>query len=301
MTYQKLIDINNAHYHPASLIAVSKVFARAVKQMNIREWKAFIFALTKIKWTETNPSIVYLDKNDLADLLGIHTDSKRLSAKIFEEIKDMVPHSHIIIKDRDSDFCDSGTFIKHVTTRQKGKVIIQLEEDYMKLFQNLNGQNPYITMWSGDLFQMKSERAILFYESLRLNSDTRVTNSKVYSTKELKELFNMPRTGKGSYMKFSPQKNTEVFDRANFERYVLLPVFEDLKKCKMINIVLTPSGRYWIKEKDGNSVLGYRISWTVRIQKEDIENSVATEKENINQNGIEALCPNDDSDILYFP
>ncbi len=253
-----------------SLVAVSKVFARASKQMNIKEWKAFIYALTKITWTQENNNEVILDKKQLAELLGINSDMRHLSQDLLDEIGELPPHSHIIIKTADQNYCSSGTFINRIDFANN-IVVIKFEPDYMKLFQKLDSANPYITMWSGDLFSMKNERAILFYEDLRLHSDTRVTNTKLYATKELKQLFDIPKQGKGSYMHFSKQKGEDIFDRANFEKYVLLPVCEDLKKCSMIRLLTTEQGNYWTKEKDGNSVIGYRFMWEI-AQNQQIEN-----------------------------
>ncbi len=242
------------------LIAVSKVFARALKQMNLAEWKTFIFALTQIKWTEANKSIIRLDKKDLAEKIGINSDIDHLSDHIKRAIGDIPAHS--LLKFESGDNWENGNFIRKIGC-YKNVIRLTFEEDYLSLFQELDKEKKYITLWADDLFSMTSERSILFYEDLRLHSDTRTTNSRIYSTKDLKELFNIPKNGKGSYMHFSKQKNQEIFDRANFEKYVLTPLCEDLKKCSMINLCTFEEGGYWEKVKKHGYVVGYRFVWDV--------------------------------------
>ena len=52
------------------------------------------------------------------------------------------------------------------------------------------------------------------------------------------------------------------FDRNNFEKKVIDPLFEDLAKCKMITPVLQPDGKYYEKVKVNGRVRGYRFYWT---------------------------------------
>ena len=71
-------------------------------------------------------------------------------------------------------------------------------------------------------------------------------------------MFEIPKEGKGSYMR----KNGH-FDRPAFEKYVIDPLCEDLKKCKMIHLVIQPDGKPYEKVKRGNRVDGYRFYWTI--------------------------------------
>jgi hypothetical protein len=47
-----------------------------------------------------------------------------------------------------------------------------------------------------------------------------------------------------------------------FEKRVLDPLCDDLAKCKMINLILQPDGKYYEKVKSGKRVQGYRFYWT---------------------------------------
>ena len=240
---------------PEKMFAVSDIFARAKKQMNLAEYKTFVYALTQVKWTEEMPNTVYLDKKTLASIVGIHSDSDHLSGDLKESIEKLPEHSKLEFADRDLDLYEFGVFVTRVTML-KGRVKIKFEEDYLSLFGNL--QKDFITMWGADIFQMRSERSITFYEYLRYNSDTRTQNEKGIGVKFLKELFGIPKEGKGSYM-----REKGGFNRAEFEKKVIDPLCEDLSHCKMIQLIVNEDGKLYEKVKNGNRVMGYRFRWVV--------------------------------------
>ena len=59
---QMSIDDLYAIEIPENLFAVSKVFARARKQMSLAEFKAFTYALTNMRFTEQSDNKLLLDK-----------------------------------------------------------------------------------------------------------------------------------------------------------------------------------------------------------------------------------------------
>lgn len=240
---------------PESVFAVSKIFAKARKEMNLAEYKTFVYALTQVKFTQDMPHYVYLDKKTAAKIVGIHSDTEHLSVDLNRSIGELPKHSFLTFKDEELDIYDNGCFVTRVTML-KNKVRIKFDDEYLKLFSNL--ENDYITMWSSDIFGMKSERTIDFYEDLRLNSDTRITNSKGFGIKALKEMFGIPKDGKGSYM-----RKDGHFDRTAFEKRIIEPLCEDMANCKMINLIQQPDGKYYEKVKRGGRVLGYRFEWTI--------------------------------------
>ena len=239
-----------------SLIAVSKVFASAIKQMNLAEWKTFVMALTHIKWTEQNKRFVRLDKKDLAEIVGVNSDTDHLSQNLKRAIGDLPSHS--MLKFENGEDWINGCFITQIACF-KNIVRVKFEEDYMPLFEELNKEKNYITMWADDLFKMSSERSILFYEELRLHSDTRKENSRIYGIKDFKQLFNIPKDGEGSYM-----NKDGHFARAHFEKRIIDPICKDLANCQMINLSINADGKLYrkIKNKHGN-VLGYEFQWVV--------------------------------------
>ena len=243
--------------YQAPMVATSKVFASAIKQMHLREWKTFIYALTHIRWMEPNGNRVKMNKWKLAELLESNADSSDINAVLRKSLGDIPKHSFLEFESKDKKEWDNGCFISRIGVRGD-YVYLTFTQEYLPLFSELQREGRYITMWAEDLFKMRSERSILFYESLRLHSDTRTTNSRIYGIRDLKEMFGIPKEGKGSYM-----RKDNHFDRPAFERYVLTPLCEDLQKCRMIQLNILEDGKPWRKIKYHGRVRGYEFSWAV--------------------------------------
>ena len=241
-----------------NLFAVSRIFAEARKQMTIAEHKTLVYALSQIRWKEKCPDTLYLDKKELAKVVGINSDIDHLSENLNRSIGEMPKHSFLRFSDKDKGMYLNGNFVRTVAMF-KNVVRIRLEEEFLGLFGNL--ETNYLTMWSEDVFRMKTERAVLFYELLRDNSDTRfVQNTGTVSIRKFKELFDIPATGKGSYL-----TKDGHFARTHFEKYVIDPICEELTKTKMIQLILQPDGRYYEKVKRGGRVIAYKFFWTVSL------------------------------------
>ena len=241
---------------PEKLFAVSRVFARARKEMSLAEQKTFVYALTQMRFTEEPESnYVRLDKKVLANILGIHADPDHLSVEVFKHIKDIVLHSHIEIVEEEIEFWAVGVLITGIVNF-KNFIRLRFNEDFLPLFTGLTTN--YLTMWSSDIFKMTSARSVKFYERLRELTDTREQINKYgFGIKALKELFGIPKEGKGSYMRMKGG-----FDRSQFERRVIDPLCEDMKRCRMINLVVQPDGKYYEKMKHNGRVDGYVFYWT---------------------------------------
>ena len=257
------------------IFAVSKSFAKTSKRMTIHEWKAFVFILSEIDFTQECPEEVIVDKKILADAVGIHSDSNHLSSDLFLKIKGLTGNTLISLRDniKKSNFC--GNIISGIDFSDYGKITFQFNRQALYYFGNLqNGQ--YIVMWAADIFQMTSARSAVFYEFLRLHSDTRLTNEYTIGIPQFKELFDIGKSGPGSYMRAN-----SGFDRSKFEERVINPIVKDLRGCNMITLLPTKDGKYYEKVKQGNRVLGYRFRWTVfdtrtikEDQKEDINKKI---------------------------
>ena len=241
---------------PEKLFAVSRVFARARKEMSLAEQKTFVYALTQMRFTEEPESnYVRLDKKVLANILGIHSDTNHLSVDVYDNIRDLDAHSRIEIIDKDIEFYANGFLITSVISF-KNFIRLRFNEDFLPLFTGLTTN--YLTMWSSDIFKMTSARSVKFYERLRELTDTREqVNQYGFGIKALKELFGIPKEGKGSYM-----RSQGGFNRSEFEKKVIDPICEDLKRCRMINLVVQPDGKYYEKLKHNGLVDGYAFYWT---------------------------------------
>lgn len=259
MTIEDVLD------PPERMVAVSQIFARARKQMSLAEQKAFVLALSQIEWTKApneQSNVVFIDKKKLQAALGYKSDYTDISENMWREIKDLAPHSHIEIADRDKDIYESGMVITRISRRNSWDYYrVKFEEDYFPLFTGL-GKN-YITLWSIDIFRMNSKRAVQFYELLRTMSYSKYevspnTYTYGFGVKFLKDLFEIPMTGKGSYM-----REKSGFNRSEFEKKVLDPICADLIQTKMIQLVMQPDGKPYEKVHRGKRVAGYQITWTI--------------------------------------
>lgn len=262
-----------------SLFAVSRIFAECRKQMTVSEFKTLVFALSNIDWTSDCPDTLYCDKKQLAKVIGITSDINHLSVDVNRSIGELPRHSFLKFRDKENGIYDNGNFVRRVTML-KNTVRIKLEKDYLQLFGNLDKN--YITMWSGDIFNMTSERSILLYELLRNNSDTRLNiNSGTISVAKFKEMYNIPKDGAGSYM-----TKEGHFARTHFEKYVINPACSELIKTEMVRLILQENGGYYEKIKRGNRVIAYKFYWEITEPKTKIDKN---NKNNVEDERIKEL------------
>ena len=255
---------------PEGMIAVSKIYARALKKMSLAETKTFAMALTQIQWTKSpseQSNVVFLDKKVLAEKLNYKSNPTDLSQNLWQQIKHLHDHSNIEIAERDRGLYSNGSVIATINMHKRCPFIrVKFEEDFFPLFTGLDSN--YITFWSDDIYTMTTKRSVVFYEQLRQISYGKYeVSNRIYGhlwgIKALKELFDIPENGKGSYM-----RENDGFDRKNFERYVLDPICKDLANCKMIQLIPLNGSKenekkkiFYEKVKSGNRVLGYQFYW----------------------------------------
>lgn len=240
------------------LFAVSRIFAEARKQMTLSEYKAFTMALTSVRWKEACPEVLYLDKKQVAEVVGITSDTDHLSQDLKRSIGQLPIHSFLQFSDKDKDFYVNGCFVSTIAF-YKNRVRIRMNPDYLSLFGSLD--KGYITMWAQDIYKMSSERSVKFYELLRDNSDTRLDENKgTVGVKFLKELFDIPKDGPGSYMR---DEKYGGFNRTAFEKYVIDPICEDLTHTDMISLIIQSNGKYYEKVKRGGRVIAYEFYWSI--------------------------------------
>ena len=247
------------------LIAVHRILARAKKNMSLAEQKTFAYALTELKFTELASSYyVTLNKKYLASIIGMKTDSNHLSVDLYKMLKNIRKHSVVEFDKNDFkelkdnfDIEGEGELISYIE-RIGDSIRLYMNPPLMRLFTDLKKNPNYITMWSTDIFQIKNKRSLQFYEHLRICTDTRKqVNDILIGVREFKEMFDIPEFGKGSYMRAKGG-----FNRSEFEHKIIEPLCEDLKNCRMINLVMQPDGKCYEKVKQGNRVKGYRFFWT---------------------------------------
>lgn len=252
------------------MVAMGKALMRAKKNMSLDERKLLIIALTKIKWTTTdNVFEVIISKLEIKEVLGWKCESSQLSRNVRKLADSLAKHSFIEMEGADKEKWDNGFLIpRHKGSR--GNIHIFFAEQFRPLLENLTKDKDFVTIWANDIYNFKSLYAYLLFEDLRLHSDTTRTNWRTYSTKELKNLFGIPKDGKGSYM-HKNKDGKEVFDRSNFEKYVLDVAIEEINNGQMVRIlpfegmIATPKNKnkIYAKIKKNGFIVGYQFKYDI--------------------------------------
>lgn len=254
------------------MVAMGTLLAKAHKALSKTEYKLLIMCLTKINWSKTeNKNEVELDKKEISEILGIAQDSS-MSAELRKMFMELMKHSMISWEDpTDKEIYEDGFLITNRRST-RGSIVVKFNPDYMPLLENLLKDKDFITIWANDIYNFDSKYSYLLFEELRLHCDTTKTNYRVYSTRQLKELFGIPKDGKGSYMHDVPNKKTgekvSTFDRSNFEKYVLDVAIKEINEGQMVQILpsLESKGKCYIKVKKNGYIVGYQFKYYVRTK-----------------------------------
>lgn len=261
------------------MVAMGKALMKAKKKMSMEERKLLIMALTKIKWSKKeNPMEVVLSKVEVAEMLGWNYDSSERSRYVRKLASNLMKHSMIQIDGKDKEEWDDGFLVPRFRST-KGDVHIFFAEQFRPLLEDLTKDKDFVTIWANDIYGFNSVYAYLLFEELRLHCDTERTNWRNYSTKELKELFGIPKDGKGSYMHFDKKKGKNVFDRTNFEKKVLDVAIEEINRGHMLQILpfigmeatAEKPNKLYAKIKKNGFVSDYQFKYVVRTRIEPTE------------------------------
>lgn len=249
----------------SGLFAEADALIRASKQMKTLERKLCWIVFSQLKFTENdNSNIVIFKKDELAKKLGLEINSSDRSVKIRAILNNLRRHSEIKFNGEDSENWDDFFLFIGSSGRgtERGTVSIEINPNAMPLLQGLTKN--FKTFYLEDLLSFTSDetgnRAADLYQYLRLNCDTRKLCSHILSTRQLKELWKMPKSGKGSYM-----RKDGHFNRTNFEKKVLDPVCEQLKDCNMIILEKQENGKYYTKHKKKGYVSGYEFTFRINL------------------------------------
>jgi hypothetical protein len=255
------------------LIAISKAMARAKDRMTMQETKLAFIMLSKIEWKNMKNNLeIWVEKSEIMKLLGSEIDSSDQSAYLRKLAQSTVHHSDLCFDGEDQDEWEDMPLF----TRRKSTKNMLMMEIYSGIAKHIQGlECEYITLFLGDILKFDSNtdglRAYILYEYLRLNSDTRRINSRIISTKEFKELFGIPKDGKGSYM-----RQNGKFDRNAFEKRVIEPVLNMLAKSEHVvlhNYGKTQKGEfiYYSKIKKHGMVQGYELTYSINKRPQKIK------------------------------
>lgn len=248
------------------LIAISKTLARAKDGMTMQEKKLASIYLSKLEWKNLNNNLeIWVEKSEIMRLLDSKMDSTDQSGYLRKLAQGTVRHSELKFDGEDKDeWEDMPLFTRRKST--KNMLMMELYSGAAKLLQGL--ECDYITLFLSDILNFSSKleglRAYKLYEYLRLHSDTRKMNTRVISTKEFKELFDIPKDGENSYVR----KKDGKFDRDGFEKRIIEPALAQVAECN--HVVLHNYGKdkkgntvYYQKIKKNGMVVGYEVTYSI--------------------------------------
>lgn len=242
----------------SGMIGVHELLAEARKSMSVHELKATACAMTHIRFKEEAPQVVLVDKHELADAVGIHSDADHLSQDLHEALIDLRHHSEVHFSDAAQGLYEDGGLIDSVRF-YKNVVRFRFSSDYLPLLGGL--QNHYLMLYAADLYRLSTDRAILLYERLRagiLGTSGSGSYTVSLGVKALKELWGIPKEGPGSYMRSSKNGG---FNRSAFEARCIDPVCRELARTDMIRLVIQPDGKAFRKITEHGYVKGYAFDF----------------------------------------
>lgn len=248
------------------LTAVSRSLARAQISWTVEERKLFCAILTKIKWSESgNNNVVELSKSELVEALDLKLDASDRSRYLREAFRKLARDSEIRWTSKeDRELWEDGfLIISRWSTR--GSIFAELNPRYMPHLENLVKGLPFITVWSSDIYRFRSKHTMALFEALRLGFDSRYTvNYKIFTTRELKELFGL---SKEDYV-----RRDGSFARTNFEKWVLDVAIKEINESSQMMSIL-PSGidkrgnlTFYKKHKKNGYVSGYEFKYFVKTR-----------------------------------
>ena len=242
-----------------AVFGVSHDFTRLKMDFSMIEIKVLAYALTEVDFTKPMLDSIVIDKKALARELGWKEDSSHRSVKLRKSLEKMAEHGKAVLRnERWEESNETVTLIDSVDfSSLREKIIIRFTEESKRFFGNLHNGD-FITIKTSDVFNMKHKRAFIFYMFLRRYSDSRdESNDTWLSTKLIKDMFSMPIE---AYM-----RKEKGFNRSQFEHKVLDHICDDIKKCKMIQLIPIGEGKAYEKIKDDFSfrIRGYGFRWSL--------------------------------------
>lgn len=252
------------------MIAVGDEILRATLDMDsLPARKLLCYALSHIQWNgEKNDNIIVLNKHEALEAMGIPWESNRQKNVIKDMCDYLNDHTKIEFNGKDKDKWESGRIVAYAWSLDSRKFAIEIPTKMMDHFEKLGPDygHHFFTLYLADIIGFSNDatgaRALSLYklarQQVRPDSITRI----YLTTRQIKELFGIPKDGKGSYMRDEAKGG---FDRSKFEARVLDPVCKELRACKHIRLELDEDARrdkVYGKVKSNGYIAGYVFSFT---------------------------------------
>ena len=233
------------------IVGMSRTFAKAftcntdLQKWTIYQQKIFFLILSNIDWkTGGNNNEVEIVISVAQEKLGLDYNIKEkwvFSKRIIQEIEEMMKNSFLSLQDPFTKKWTKDFLICHADG--DGYVIrVELNKRFMTHFERLyesaimNGVN-FIAFSEYDIYQMCSSFGVKMFIDLNNNSNHNGSiNRRTYTTKQLKDLFGLPRD---AYCREYDYESDKVlnFDRTNFEKKVLNKALTLVNNTEAVDIM----------------------------------------------------------------
>ena len=249
------------------VIAITRNLAKAQINWTVEERKLFAMVLTKINWKGSgNSNIVELKKSEILECLNLKINIHAQSTYIRKAFQKLARDSEVHWtdpKDRER-WMDAPLILSRASER--GKIYVEINPHFMPHLEELIKDKSFITMFSTDMYHFSSRFTYALFDELRLHYDSRfLTNTRFYTTKELKKLFGLK---KKDYT-----RKDGTFKRFEFEQRTIDVAVKEINEGEMMSILPAflkgEKWKFYQKRYENNRVVGYEFKYTVRTEKLD--------------------------------
>ena len=226
---------------------------RARFTLSIQEQRTVLYAISKIKPTDTYLNEYIFDIKDFYALCGIEDQSYTRLKQMLTNLKSKT--WWILLPDGETESCVAW-FGKVRTNKKSGKVTIKFDEDMMPYLIQLAEQNTFYTKYNLQyVLPMNSQYSPRLYEILKSYQKNNI--EWFFDIDELKRLLDC-------------QNYKNFYD---IKRWVLEPAVEEINKYTDLNIA-------YKTEKEGRRVARVIFGMTAKTKKE-LDNAEYTIRERL--------------------
>ena len=206
------------------VIAMSNTLAKKSTRFTITQQKLFYVSIASLKNGLNENNEVEINKHELLNFLGMGSDTACYT-RIKKEFKQLADNSYIEFDTEDGFSC--GLLIYNVRL-SRNTFYIRFNDYYLPLINEL--KDKFVRFLNDDLIGLKSKYSMMLYQNL-MKDRWKMSNVDFmgidYSTKQLKDMFGLP---KEAYMSTSGN-----FNRTLFEKKTINKAIEELNnKCRCI-------------------------------------------------------------------
>ena len=250
----------------SSIFSIITDFPHIKEEMTGRERFLVALIMDKVKLIRnTEHRIIELSKDDICKWFNLDISTPAHQDELLKLVQ-CVNKKSFLCDHRPGEWKCLSLFTG--CKLEEDSLSVSINEDLLKVF-NLLDNRTFLLLRDTFVFPpgTDGDRAFVLYGHLLSKGTSGKTTKLILSTKGIKNLFGIPKDGKGSYMRSSGS-----FDRANFEERVIEPTLNVLLNCSIVKLqTYSPDtdseSALYRKVKRGHTVAGYEVLYKVEDKK----------------------------------